>query len=133
VLAKLRRVWPGLAILAGLIGGFALCAHAMWGGMLEFAPDPGCRGGGCAGSLADRAAHNARWFAIGVLGGGALLIIGVAAAVRRRTRRLLPLVELDGAGALGADGCRSGKADRDRADALAPARLRQRGDRVVSK
>jgi hypothetical protein len=121
VLDKLRRVWPGLAILVGLSGGLVLCAHAVWGGMLEFAPDPGCRGGGCAGSLAERASHDARLFALGALGGSALMIAGVVAAVRRGKRA-----------AVGADGCRSGMADPARADPLASARLRRPGDRVIT-
>jgi len=122
VLAKLRRLWPGIAILVGLFGGLALCAHALWGGMLDVAPDIGCRGGGCPGALVERASHYGRLFAIGALGGAALVIIGVAAAVRRGKRQ-----------ALGADGCRSGNAGPDRADPLAMARLRKRSDRVVSK
>lgn len=108
VLAKLHRIWPGLAILLGLLGGGSLCAYAGFFGVvnaLRF-----CNSGGCEHARAARDAHYNLLFAIGAIGGCALILVAVIALYRRGWRRLGPA-----------------------AGPLAEARLRRADDRVIKQ
>jgi hypothetical protein len=118
---QLRRVWPGLAIVVGLLAGSGLSLYAAAFGLVHWFGGAGCNGGSCDGAIAAGADHYKLLLAIGVIGGGALVITGGIAGYRRGKRTIA------------AADCRSGTAGPASGDPLATARLRRRSDRVVSK
>jgi hypothetical protein len=120
-MAKLRRIWPGLAIVLGLLAGSGLSLYAAVFGLLHWFGGAGCNGGGCDSAIDAGADHYKLLLAIGVIGGSALVITGGVAGYRRGKRTLA------------AADCRSVTAEPVRGDPLATARLRRRSDRVVSK
>ena len=116
---KLRRVWPGLAILLGVFGGGSLCLYGIvWGGLWSGLSDVGdAPPAERQQRLIEHIAHATWLVLIGIAVGVALVVVGVVGAVRRGRQR-------DAA---------SGSGAIDPTATLAAARLRRPRDRVMPR